>query len=91
MEKGLERGLERGWQKRLAKVGERLAKGCHKVGEILAKIWRVSDFPCTIHLCSSRNARLEEQACDSMEYFDVMHMKSLRKIVPPKFSDVMMT
>ena len=24
-----------------------------------------------------------------LEYFDVMHMKSLQKLIPPEFSDVM--
>ena len=27
----------------------------------------------------------------SLECFDVMHMKSLRKFIPPEFSDVMIT
>ena len=31
------RGLDTGWQKRLARVGERLAKGWQRVGERLAK------------------------------------------------------
>ena len=26
-----------------------------------------------------------------LEYFDVMHIKSLRKLIPPEFSDVMIT
>ena len=26
-----------------------------------------------------------------LEYFDAMHMKSLRKLIPPEFCDVMIT
>ena len=33
-----------------------------------------------------RNARIT--ILIPLEYFDVMHMKSLRKIIPPEFSDV---
>ena len=53
-------GLERGWQKRLAKgwqtVGTGWAKGRQRVG----------GFPCTLQLCNSRGARLEDWVCDSM-------------------------
>ena len=44
------------------KVGERLAKGWHKVGEGL-----VSRFPCTLQFRNSRGARSETRVCDSME------------------------
>ena len=50
---------------------ERLAKGWRKVGEGLAKSWRrvgeeLAGFPCTLHLCNSRGARLEERVCENM-------------------------
>ena len=46
-------GLGEGWQKELA-------KGWRRVGEGLAGFR-------TLRLCNSRNARLEERVCDSME------------------------
>ena len=53
----------KGWRR----VRERLAKSWQRAGEGLAKGWqRVGGFPCTLQLCNSRNARLEDRVYDSM-------------------------
>ena len=64
-ERGGWRGVGRkGWRK----VGERLAKGWHRVGAGLAKGWqRVGGFPCALQFGNSRDARLEDWVCDSMD------------------------
>ena len=49
------------------KVGEGLAKSWHRVGEGLVKGF--GGFPCTLQVCNSRNARLEERVCDSMGFW----------------------
>ena len=47
------------------KVGKALAKGWRRAGEGVAKGWQ--RVPCTLQLCNSRNARVEERVRDSME------------------------
>ena len=59
-EEGLEEGLAE-------EVGKGLAKGWRRAGEGLAKGWqRVGGLPCTLQLCSSGGARLEDWVRDSM-------------------------
>ena len=70
MEKGawMREGLaekvgRKGWQR----VGEGLAQGWNR----LAQGWR--RVPCTLQLCNSRNAHLEERVCGFMKHYDYLH------------------
>ena len=64
----------------------------HKLATICKKIWKdyyIGDIQNQRALGSKntiRNARITKLI--PLEYFDVMHMKSSRKIIPQEFSDV---
>ena len=66
------RSLERGWQKRLAKGWRRVGKG----------------FSCALQLCDSRNARLEERVCDSMESPNARRSRKKTPKIPEEYSQI---